>query len=272
MVNFVEDKVPENYHCDCKYCQLYKGQLMKEDGKYYSARPREGYSDLEKENKHICPGHWHGYAFIIEQYTKEGDLVFDPFAGSGTALIEAAKRNRKALGIELEFAEITRANADLYPDSNITIYEGDSTKVFPELKIKPNLIVTGPPYNNHADPPERKNLNGDDKTFDYANKESSALLTDKDYYQQMFEHFKLMADSLVSGGHMVTIIKDPIRNKEPYMLHEIFCKIMEECGLEPEAMWLHYHWPPTLFMNTYPKRFPEVKIPLYQTMNVFKKK
>jgi len=34
---------------------------------------------------------------------------------------------------------------------------------------------------------------------------------------------------------------------------------------------LHKHIPPTLFMSTYSKRFPEVKIPIYQTGIVLEK-
>jgi hypothetical protein len=38
---------------------------------------------------------------VIENYCKEGDTVFDPFAGRGTALYSAAISGRRALGVEL---------------------------------------------------------------------------------------------------------------------------------------------------------------------------
>ena len=39
---------------------------------------------------------------IIEAFTKPGDLVLDPFAGSGSSLIAAALQQRRYIGIELE--------------------------------------------------------------------------------------------------------------------------------------------------------------------------
>tara|TARA_B110000438_G_C15789938_1_gene640187 strand:- start:397 stop:1527 length:1131 start_codon:yes stop_codon:yes gene_type:complete len=38
---------------------------------------------------------------IIEQYSKEGDTVLDPFVGSGTTLTEASLLNRNGIGIDL---------------------------------------------------------------------------------------------------------------------------------------------------------------------------
>ncbi|MBI1935471.1 modification methylase [Candidatus Woesearchaeota archaeon] len=40
--------------------------------------------------------------WAILKYTKEGDLVLDPFAGSGTTLVEAVMLNRNALGVDFD--------------------------------------------------------------------------------------------------------------------------------------------------------------------------
>lgn len=42
---------------------------------------------------------------VIEISTAEGELVLDPFGGSGTTFAVAEKKNRRWIGIELDFAE-----------------------------------------------------------------------------------------------------------------------------------------------------------------------
>jgi len=39
--------------------------------------------------------------YFIEQFTKQGDIVLDPFSGRGTALLEAARTGRMAIGNDL---------------------------------------------------------------------------------------------------------------------------------------------------------------------------
>lgn len=51
--------------------------------------------------RHFCPLPKEMVARIISLSTDEGDLVFDPFAGSGTVLSQAAYMKRSYLGIEL---------------------------------------------------------------------------------------------------------------------------------------------------------------------------
>ena len=42
------------------------------------------------------------FGLIIADYSKEGDLILDPFLGSGTTAYCAKKLNRKCIGIEIE--------------------------------------------------------------------------------------------------------------------------------------------------------------------------
>jgi DNA modification methylase len=62
-------------------------------------------------------------ARIIQVSSNPGDLVLDPFAGSGTTLATACKLDRRYLGIELseEYAEGIRQRLQhLKPEANRT--------------------------------------------------------------------------------------------------------------------------------------------------------
>ena len=50
---------------------------------------------------------------LIEAYSKPGDIVLDPFAGSGTTLVAAKRLNRKAIGVELDWRHCRVANERL---------------------------------------------------------------------------------------------------------------------------------------------------------------
>ncbi|MEW5937058.1 MAG: DNA methyltransferase, partial [Candidatus Thermoplasmatota archaeon] len=42
-----------------------------------------------------------GIKTYIEEHTKEGDVIFDPFCGAGTVVIEALKRNRRIVALDI---------------------------------------------------------------------------------------------------------------------------------------------------------------------------
>jgi len=55
-------------------------------------------------------------AWFIKLFTKPGDLVFDPFLGSGTTCIAAQELSRKSLGIEIlkEYYDLANKNIEKY--------------------------------------------------------------------------------------------------------------------------------------------------------------
>lgn len=91
---------------------------------------------------------------VIELYTHEGELVLDPFVGSGTTLVAAQDSNRNALGFDLQEKYI-KLSADrlstqrLFGDSRQIPVQDDARNI-PQYLIKDSLslVFTSPPYAN----------------------------------------------------------------------------------------------------------------------------
>lgn len=75
---------------------------------------------------------------LLKRYTKEKELVVDPFAGSGTTLDVARDLNRRALGY------------DVHPTRK-DIFRVDARKLPPELTGKVDFVFMDPPYSTHLD-------------------------------------------------------------------------------------------------------------------------
>jgi len=156
------------------------------------------------------------------------------------------------------------------------------------------LIMNGPPYpilsgkNVSSDAPERKifkDKNGKkvtkisnaklekDQSFDYQNPDNFGSKRGEEYWNFITKMYLDCIPFMVKKGKMVIIIKDLVNKKKPYLLHKkVIDNILNQTDLLKYYGWyIHKHIPRTMFMNTYPKRFPEVKIPLYQTAIVLEK-
>ena len=95
------------------------------------------------------------------RYSKENDIVVDLFLGSGTSAIEAARLNRRLVGVELkpELVEYvkTKISADLL-DTSIHILQGNSAQPETAARVQEmlagmgaehaQLVMLHPPYHD----------------------------------------------------------------------------------------------------------------------------
>lgn len=88
---------------------------------------------------------------LILKYTREEDIVLDPFCGSGTSMIECKLLNRKGIGIDVNVESLKLAKDRLNFEYNTTyepkLIKADSTnlqRIIPNGKI--DFIFAHPPY------------------------------------------------------------------------------------------------------------------------------
>ena len=109
---------------------------------------------------------------LLTRYTREGDLVVDPFCGGGTTLDVARSLNRRALGYDLNPVrpEIFRADARSLP-----LEDG-----------KADFVFMDPPYSTHIEYSEDPRCIGKLSAFDPA-------------YYEAFERVFDEADRVLRG-------------------------------------------------------------------------
>ena len=99
---------------------------------------------------------------VIELFTHEGELVLDPFVGSGTTLVAANDLSRNAVGFDLQNSYVEICNqrlkqASLFGKTKQVAIQDDAINIPNYLnKETISLIWTSPPYANLLNR-ERKN-------------------------------------------------------------------------------------------------------------------
>jgi DNA modification methylase len=154
---------------------------------------------LPRGNKQVLPSRFSRDAHVraadslveycIKEYSKEGQVVFDPFAGYGTMLFIAEELGRVGYGIEFskEKAEFVQG-ALVHPERMIN---GDSRKLSEYDLPMIDLCLTSPPYTNASDT-ENPFVDYRQKGFDYPS-----------YLQEMGNVFAQIAQKMNPSGRLV---------------------------------------------------------------------
>lgn len=285
--------IPEDYHCTCHFCtDNFVGEIYyTPEDKYYTQATRNRYyidKDSDFQDKHICPGHWSGYRYAIQKFTRPGDWILDPTVGTGTAVVESINNGRHAIGIELEFSEITKRTVALqYTKGRALgkgkIVQGDARNcesILQERGFKKNsfdMIINGTPYpvlgGRQSDSPARSSPKSKGvKEIFYENDQNVGVLSGERYWDTINHIYNSAIEYLRPGGKFITIIKDPTQKKAPYLLHKLVTEqVLANNPVKYYGSFVHRHLPYTLFMRSYKKMYPEVALPLYQTGIILEK-
>jgi len=273
-------RTPKDYHCNCDFCKpkTFRGVLIRPDGTPYSKLERRQYYNKQADLAHIAKTPLHVARWCIQEFSKPKDWVLDPTIGVGTTAVEAMMLGRCAAGVELEFAEYAQANVNyVWKEQGLpksiqwNIVDGDARDIRKHLgRRKFGLIVNNPPYSGD----QHQKIFGKPSTAFYLQQKGLGRMKETpQYWDDIRQIYEDSLGMLKAGGHFCIGVKDMVQNKAPYLLHKMYGEILLGLGMEFVCMALLPHYPPTLFMNTYNKRFPDldIKVPAYQTILVFRK-
>ncbi len=183
----------------------------------------------------------------IELFTHQGELVLDPFVGSGTTLVAARDLNRNAVGFDLnpeyvEFCDRRLSGQTPFTSSRQIAVCDDARNVADYLEEETlSLILTSPPYANLLNRKRRnKSRRGDlRRNSQYGKVEQYSqdprdlgTLQLEDYSTEMASIFERLSPLLKSKGHCVINVPDMWWEDERITIHLSVIEALKSAGYE----------------------------------------
>lgn len=134
---------------------------------------------------------------FLKEYTKEKDIVFDPFSGYGTTIIASEEMGRIGYGVEFCKDRVNYIKSKIKNKENII--EGDSLKLKSYDLPLIDFCITSPPYmskNNHSEYPFA--------AYEVNGKDYNDYLEDiKDIYKQIKKKLKPNAYVIIEVSNII---------------------------------------------------------------------
>ena len=184
---------------------------------------------------------------VIEQFTHKGELVLDPFVGTGTTLLAAQDLDRNAVGFDLNETYVKFAEERLHDgiklfESEQIIVQDDARRIaeyLPSESVK--LVVTSPPYANLLNRPRKnKSRRGGLRKNAQLNKIEQYSQDERDLGTLDADGFEKAISSIFSGirplvtpdAHVVINITDAWISGRREPLHINVVNAMRSAGFE----------------------------------------
>ena len=179
---------------------------------------------------------------VIELFTHEGELVLDPFVGSGTTLVAAQDANRNAIGFDLQesYVRLSAERLGLQGDTAQVAVQDDARAI--PCYLTPGTValsVTSPPYANllnrkRQNKSRRNRDNGQLGEIEQYSQDARDLgtMSLEEYSHAMAEIYAGLLPLLRPGGHCVINVPDMWWENERITIHLSLIEALRGVGYE----------------------------------------
>jgi DNA modification methylase len=184
-------------------------------------------------------------AKLVRFFTKEKEIVLDPFMGVGSSGVASIRENRNFVGIELYeyWFDIAKKRIESIGNNevNAKLYCGDSYDVMKGIEDNSvDFIVTSPPYwgiLNKIDHKAKERVKNGLKT-DYGTDERdlSNVESYHDFLKALEMHFKEYYRVLKSKKYVAIIVSDFRHKQRYYMFHADVGNSLESVGFTLQGL------------------------------------
>lgn len=182
---------------------------------------------------------------VVSLFTHEGELVLDPFVGSGTVLLSAQDLNRNAIGFDLQAGYVRLcgqrlASDNFFNESQQLAAQDDARSIPSYLKSETvSLIWTSPPYANLLNRKRKNKSRRNRKNDQFGEVEQYSqdprdlgTLSIEPYAQAMAEVFQGLLPLLKPKAHCVINVPDMWWQNERVTLHIAVVDALRSVGYE----------------------------------------
>ena len=197
---------------------------------------------------------------FIEFFTKEGETVLDPMAGTGSTLIAALRAGRNSYGIELNLKYAQIAQQTIEAERNILgdavanlkseIINGDAAQITNYGLPLMDYVLTSPPYWDmlHAKGSEnqKKRRDSDELDVHYSDdpNDMGNISDYEEFLEKLVSIYKELKPLLREKAYLTIIVKNVKKGGKIYPLAwDIGRELGKTFTLKDEKIWLQDNQP-----------------------------
>lgn len=182
---------------------------------------------------------------LIKFFTKEKEIVLDPFMGVGSSAVASIKENRNFIGIELYecWYNIAKKRVENIANNQVDVklYCDDSYEVIKKLKSDSiDFIVTSPPYwgiLNKVDHKAKERVKDGLKTnYGTDERDLSNIESYHNFIKALELHFKEYYRILKPRKYVAIIVSDFRHKQKYYMFHSDVANSLENIGFTLQGL------------------------------------